>query len=45
MTAHVPQEAVPDRGQFRPQAGFVAAALPTVMRKVHDLAAATLRDV
>ncbi|MBE0414314.1 A/G-specific adenine glycosylase [Yoonia sp.] len=41
MLAHVAQDAAPERGQFMP---LRPAALPTVMRKVYDLAAVTLRD-
>ena len=44
MTARLPDSAAPERGRFVPQADFSPAALPTVMRKVYDLAAATLRD-
>jgi len=43
LTARLPQHATPLRGQFHPAAAFRPADLPTVMRKVHDLAAATLR--
>ncbi|MFQ1701390.1 A/G-specific adenine glycosylase [Loktanella agnita] len=43
MTATVPTDAKPDRGQFLSQHDFSPAALPTAMRKVYDLAAATLR--
>lgn len=38
-TADLPQDTAPDRGQFH--APFRPASLPTVMRKVWDLAAAT----
>ncbi len=41
MTARLPLNAAPVSGLFLPRAGFRAASLPTVMRKVHDLAAAT----
>ena len=44
MTARLSDSATPERGHFVPQADFSPAALPTVMRKVYDLAAATLRD-
>lgn len=43
MTAILPMDAVPDRGQFYPPDAFSPASLPTVMRKAYDLAAATLR--
>ncbi|MDG1116258.1 MAG: A/G-specific adenine glycosylase [Flavimaricola sp.] len=45
MTADVAVQDVPDRGQFVPASRFRPADLPTVMRKVYDLAAATLRPV
>ncbi len=38
LTTTLPQDTVPDRGYFMPAAEFSPAALPTVMRKVHDLA-------
>lgn len=38
MTARLPLDATPDRGHFRPRSEFRPADLPTVMRKVHDLA-------
>jgi A/G-specific adenine glycosylase len=38
QTAWVGAEATPARGQFTPAAQFRPAALPTVMRKVYDLA-------
>ncbi|KPP93053.1 MAG: A/G-specific adenine glycosylase MutY [Rhodobacteraceae bacterium HLUCCA08] len=41
--ARAPLDAVPDRGQFRPRDGFVPSDLPTVMRKVHDLAHAAFQ--
>ncbi len=44
MTAKVPQDVRPARGDFMAQSRFQPAALPTVMRKVYDLAAATLRQ-
>ncbi|WP_439153616.1 A/G-specific adenine glycosylase [Yoonia sp.] len=40
MTAKVATDASPDRGQFMP---LSPAALPTVMRKVYDMVAVTLR--
>ncbi|HKL69936.1 A/G-specific adenine glycosylase [Salibaculum sp.] len=43
--ARVPFEAEPNRGRFHPNEAFRRADLPTVMRKAHDLAAATLRDL
>jgi A/G-specific adenine glycosylase len=43
MTAMVESTTLPDRGQFIPYSDFSPTSLPTVMRKVHDLAAATLR--
>ena len=36
--ARVSDRAVPERGRFMPWDEFDASALPTVMRKVHDLA-------
>jgi A/G-specific adenine glycosylase len=42
--ARLPLEAVPSRGAFVPAAAFRPASLPTVMRKAHDLASATLAD-
>jgi A/G-specific adenine glycosylase len=36
--AHVPQDAAPMRGRFYPAATFRLSDLPTVMRKVFDLA-------
>ena len=44
MTARLPLDAAPDRGHFRPRAEFRPADLPTVMRKVHDLASAAMAD-
>lgn len=41
--AMVPADRDPSRGQFIAAADFKPSALPTVMRKVFDLAAATLR--
>lgn len=43
MTATVGLDAVPSTGTFTPQTGFSPTALPTVMRKVFDLANVTLR--
>lgn len=45
MTAVVPMDRKPARGHFVEQTAFSPAALPTAMRKVHDLAAATLRSI
>lgn len=44
MTALLPRDAAPDRGHFRPRSEFSPADLPTVMRKVHDLASADMAD-
>ncbi len=41
MTALLPQHAIPDRGHFIPASEFRPSSLPTVMRKVYDLAATT----
>lgn len=38
MTARLALDATPDRGHFRLRSEFRPADLPTVMRKVHDLA-------
>ncbi len=43
LTAHLPQNSVPERGEFRAYDQFDAAALPTLMRKVYDLASKVLR--
>lgn len=43
MTAWVDMDASPNRGQFTLYQDFSPTALPTVMRKVFDLAAVTLR--
>ncbi|WP_089997215.1 A/G-specific adenine glycosylase [Cognatiyoonia koreensis] len=43
LTAQVDRIVLPDRGQFIAHDDFSPSALPTVMRKVFDLAAATLR--
>jgi A/G-specific adenine glycosylase len=42
--ARLPLEATPSRGAFVPATAFRPASLPTVMRKAHDLASATLAD-
>jgi A/G-specific adenine glycosylase len=42
--ARLPLEAAPSRGAFVPATAFRPASLPTVMRKAHDLASATLAD-
>lgn len=42
LWAVVPTNAQPDRGNFVPHGVFSPAALPTVMRKVHDLVADSL---
>jgi len=44
-TAILPLDAMPDRGKFIPHEAFSPDALPTLMRKAHDLTAATLRDL
>ena len=41
--ARLPQDAAPNTGHFIPAPEFRPSDLPTVMRKVYDLAAATLR--
>ncbi len=41
LTAQLPLDATPDRGHFITASEFRPSSLPTVMRKVHDLAAAT----
>lgn len=38
LTATVPHGTIPDRGSFHPHGDFSPTALPTVMRKVFDLA-------
>jgi len=43
MTATVPLDAIPTVGSFTPHTAFSPTALPTVMRKVFDLAHVTLR--
>ena len=45
MVAQVPQDAVPGRGEFHPKTTFRPSKLPTVMRKVHDLARAKLNEM
>ncbi|MEZ5776887.1 MAG: A/G-specific adenine glycosylase [Paracoccaceae bacterium] len=42
MAARLPAGCNPVRGSFHPRAGFNPSDLPTVMRKVHDLAFATV---
>ncbi|MGP3696828.1 A/G-specific adenine glycosylase [Rhodobacter sp. NSM] len=42
LLAEVPQDAAPDRGAFVPQALFQPAALPTLMRKAWNVAAAAI---
>lgn len=42
--AHLPLDAEPERGHFVPAREFRPSALPTVMRKAYDLAAASLVD-
>ncbi|WP_135506510.1 A/G-specific adenine glycosylase [Roseovarius aestuariivivens] len=43
--AHVPETATPQRGDFLPQMAFRPSDLPTVMRKVFDLAQESLQDI
>lgn len=43
MTTWVDEDVLPERGQFIQHKDFSPTALPTVMRKVFDLASATLR--
>jgi A/G-specific adenine glycosylase len=38
LTARLPQDCIPDRGHFVPGPAFRPASLPSLMRKVHDLA-------
>jgi len=45
MVAQVPQDAVPGRGEFHAKTTFRPSNLPTVMRKVHDLARAKLNEM
>ncbi|SPH23812.1 Adenine DNA glycosylase [Defluviimonas aquaemixtae] len=42
MTARLPADAAPERGNFHPRASFRPADLPTLMRKVHDVARSAL---
>lgn len=42
MAARLPLDTPPGRGAFMSRTSFRPGSLPTVMRKVHDLAAATL---
>ncbi len=42
LAARLPLDSAPRRGAFVPRADFRPGSLPTVMRKVHDFAAATL---
>lgn len=42
--AHLPEGAVAERGDFRPPAAFRPSELPTVMRKVFDLARPALEN-
>ncbi|MEJ6399169.1 A/G-specific adenine glycosylase [Yoonia sp. 208BN28-4] len=44
LTAQVPADVPPQRGQFVPHTRFVPAALPTAMRKVYDLIATLRHD-
>lgn len=44
MAARLPLEAAPERGRFMPRGAFRPADLPSVMRKVHDLASAALGE-
>lgn len=43
QTAWLPQSAAPTRGHFITAADFTQTALPTVMQKAYEIAAATLR--
>lgn len=43
LTATIPDHATPKRGAFVQHTNFSPTSLPTVMRKVYDLAEATLR--
>ncbi len=45
LTATVPMDRTPTRGDFVERADYSPAALPTAMRKVHDLAFVTHRRV
>jgi A/G-specific adenine glycosylase len=42
LLAEVAGDALPQRGAFLPPAAFRPSALPTVMRKAHDLAASAI---
>ena len=44
LAATLPQDCSPARGQFMPSAAFRPAALPTLMRKVYDIASSHLDD-
>ncbi|PKP67601.1 MAG: A/G-specific adenine glycosylase, partial [Alphaproteobacteria bacterium HGW-Alphaproteobacteria-5] len=44
MTARLPSRARPSRGTWVPRDTFRPADLPTLMRKVHDLASACPGD-
>jgi A/G-specific adenine glycosylase len=43
LTARLPMDILPQRGRFVPLAQFRPSSLPTLMRKVWDLAAPALR--
>lgn len=45
QTAWLPQDATPTRGHFIPADAFTPTSLPTVMRKAHKIAAATLGTI
>ncbi len=45
LTAHAPAGVNPEQGQFLPPADFSPSDLPTVMRKVHDVASACFSSV
>ena len=45
MVAQVGDNAAPQRGAFHPRHSYRPASLPTVMRKVHDLAHGRLREM
>jgi len=45
QTVWLPNDALPDRGQFIPTDTFSPSAMPTVMQKAYSLAVATLRNV
>jgi A/G-specific adenine glycosylase len=44
MTARLPLDTRPRRGDFLPRAAFRPASMPTVMRKIHDLASAAFAE-